>query len=69
MLVCEGYADGELVASKEYNEYTQGGWMNATIGEVYIGDTTRCYRVEISAKDSNPKCDLQLLGLAYTTED
>lgn len=69
VLVCEVYADGELVASKEYNEYTQGGWMNATIGEVYIGDTTRSYRVELSAKDSNPKCDLQLLGLAYTTED
>ncbi len=66
ILVCEVYFDGELVATKEFNEYSEGGWMSATIGELYISPTVGEYRIEISAKDDNPKCDLQVLAVAYT---
>ena len=65
-LVCEVYFNDELVATKEFNEYSEGGWMSATIGELYISDTVGDYRVEFTAKDDNPKCDLQVLAVAYT---
>lgn len=66
VLVCKVYFDGELVATKEFDEHVQGGWMYSTIGDLHKSPKAGNYKVEISAKEDNPKCDLQILAVAYT---
>ncbi len=66
ILACKVYFNGELVATKEFDEHVQGGWMCSTIGELYQSPTAGDYRIEITAKESNPKCDLQILAVGYT---
>lgn len=66
VLVCKVYFNGELVATKEFDEHVQGGWMYSTIGDLYKSTKVGEYRVEISAKEGNPKCDLQILAVGYT---
>lgn len=65
-LVCNVYFNGELVATKEFDEHVQGGWMYSTIGQLHYSATPGEYRVEITAKENNPKCDLQILAVGYT---
>lgn len=66
VLVCKVYLNGELVATKEFDEHVQGGWMYSTIGTLKQSPKGGDYRIEITAKENNPKCDLQVLAVAYT---
>ena len=66
VLVCKVYFNGELVVTKEFDEHVQGGWMCSTIGELHKSHEVGDYRIEITAKESNPKCDLQVLAVGYT---
>lgn len=65
-IVVKVFFNGELVDTKEFNEHVQGGWMYPTIGTLKHSPTVGDYRIEITAKDDNPKCDLQVLAVAYT---
>lgn len=40
--------------------------MCSTIGELHKSHEVGDYRIEITAKESNPKCDLQVLAVGYT---
>lgn len=65
-LVANVYLDGELVGTKEFNEYEQGGWSCPYVGVLHRSAAGGKYRVEFTAKEDNPKCDLQVLAVAYT---
>lgn len=60
------YFNGELVAEREFDEHLDGGWSCPAIGILYRSDEAGDYRVEFSAPEDNPKCDLQVLAVAYT---
>lgn len=65
-LVANVYLDGELVATKEFSEYVEGGWMCPYVGTLHRSPKVGNYRIEFTAKEDNVKCDLQVLGVAYT---
>lgn len=65
-LVAKVYLDGELVATKEFKEYEQGGWSCPYVGVLHRSASGGSYKVEFTAKEDNPKCDLQVLAVAYT---
>lgn len=65
-LVAKVYLDGELVATKEFDEHLDGGWSCPYVGTLNRSYNGGNYRIEFSAKDDNVKCDLQVLAVAYT---
>lgn len=67
-LVANVYFNGELVKTVEFNEYLEGGWTCPYVGTLYRSPVVGDYRIEFSAKSDNPKCDLQILGVAYTSK-
>lgn len=67
-LVANVYFNGELVATREFNEYLEGGWSCPYVGNLYRSYNEGEYRIEFTAKEDNVKCDLQVLAVAYTTK-
>lgn len=65
-LIAKVYFNGELVATREFNEYEQGGWSCPYVGTLYRSFNAGSYRIEFTAPENNPKCDLQVLAVAYT---
>ena len=65
-LVAKVYFNDELVATREFNEFEQGGWSCPYVGTLYRSFNAGNYRVEFTAPEGNPKCDLQVLAVAYT---
>lgn len=65
-LVAKVYFNGELVATREFDEHVDGGWSCPYVGNLYRSYNAGEYRIEFTAPDSNPKCDLQVLAVAYT---
>ena len=64
-LVANIYFNGELVGTKEFNEYEQGGWSCPYVGVLHREYDSGKYRVEFTAK-GEPKTDLQVLAVAYS---
>lgn len=60
------YVNGELLDTKEFDEHSEGGWMCPTIGVLRQSGEAGEIRIEITAGGDNPKCDLQVLAVAYT---
>lgn len=65
-LVANVYFNDKLVKTVSFDEYKEGGWMCPTVGVLYRSPVSGEYRVEFTAKEDNPKCDLQVLAVAYT---
>ena len=65
-LVAKVYFNDELVATREFDEKDPAGWNCPYVGTLYRSFSAGKYRVEFSAPESNPKCDIQVLAVAYT---
>lgn len=65
-LVCDVYFNGELVDTKTFSEYEQGGWSCPYVGVLHRSFNSGSYRLEFHAKEGSEKSDLQLLAVAYT---
>ncbi len=65
-LIANVYFNDELVATREFNEFEQGGWSCPYVGVLYRSYNAGKYRVEFTAPEDNVKCDLQVLAVAYT---
>lgn len=65
-LVAKVYFNGELVETKEFDEHLDGGWACPYVGVLHREYSEGEYRLEFSAPEGNPKCDLQVLAVAYT---
>ena len=65
-LIANVYFNDELVATREFNEYEQGGWSCPYVGVLYRSFNEGNYRIEFTAPADNVKCDLQVLAVAYT---
>ena len=60
------YFNGELEAEKDFDEYVEGGWSCPYVGLLHLSPTAGEYRIEFTAPEDSPKCDLQVLAVAYT---
>lgn len=65
-LVANIYFNGELVATKEFDEYVDGGWMCPSVGKLYRSPTVGEYCVEFSVPAGQERTDVQVLAVAYT---
>lgn len=65
-LVAKVYFNGELVATKEFNEYADGGWMCPSVGTLYRSPTAGEYRIEFTVPAGEERSDVQVLAVAYT---
>lgn len=60
------YFNGELVGEKSFDEFVDGGWSCPYVGVLNRSYSAGEYRIEFYAPEDTPKCDLQVLALAYT---
>ena len=67
-VIADVYFNGELVATKEINEYQSGGWMAPIVFNLHRSPTEGDYRVEFRAKDGEARKDMQVLAVAYTVK-
>ena len=66
VLVANVYFDGELVATKEFDEHLDGGWSCPYVGNLYRSFSPGKFRIEFTAKEPNVKTSLEVLAVAYT---
>lgn len=65
-LVCDIYFNDELVGTKKFNEFEQGGWSCPYVGVLYRSFSAGKYRLEFHSEEGKEKIDLQVLAIAYT---
>lgn len=65
VLVANVYFNGELVATKEFDEHLKDGWSCPYVGNLYRSYNAGQYRIEFTAKEPNVKCSLEVLAVAH----